>query len=53
MYHQFASSFDLGKAQPALLIGAPALLAALALASCYFPARRSTEVDPLKSLRQE
>jgi ABC-type antimicrobial peptide transport system permease subunit len=38
---------------PALLIGAPLLLAALALAACYVPARESTRVDPALTLREE
>ncbi len=41
-------SFD-----PALLIGAPVLLASLALAACYLPARKSTRIDPAIALRQE
>ncbi len=41
-------SFD-----PALLIGAPLLLASLALAACYVPARKSTRIDPAVALRQE
>jgi ABC-type antimicrobial peptide transport system permease subunit len=40
-------------ADPWLLVGAPALLAALAMAACYVPARKSMDVDPAVALRQE
>ena len=38
---------------PMLLVGAPMLLAAMALAACYLPARKSTRIDPAVTLRQE
>jgi predicted permease len=38
---------------PALLVGAPLLLATLALAACYVPARKSMRIDPVAALRQE
>jgi putative ABC transport system permease protein len=38
---------------PALLVGAPLLLASLALLACYVPARKSMRIDPAMALRQE
>jgi putative ABC transport system permease protein len=38
---------------PALLVGAPSLLAGLALLACYVPARRSMRIDPAVTLRME
>ena len=38
---------------PVLLVGAPLLLAGLALLACYVPARRSMRIDPAVTLRME
>jgi predicted permease len=38
---------------PIILLGAPLLLATLALAACYLPARRAVGVTPIAALRQE
>ena len=50
---EFADAFAVGTNDPRLLIGAPVLLAGLALLACYIPARRATEIDPLQALRQD
>jgi predicted permease len=38
---------------PAVVFGAPLMLACLALIACYLPARRSLRIDPATTLRQE
>ena len=49
----FSDAFTVGVDDPRLLIGAPLLLAVLALVACYIPARRAARIDPLQALRQE
>jgi macrolide transport system ATP-binding/permease protein len=49
----FGDAFTVGVDDPRLLIGAPLLLAALALLACYIPARRAAKIDPLEALRQD
>ena len=48
-----ADALAMGTNDPRLLVGAPVLLAALALAACYIPARGAVRIDPLKALRAE
>jgi len=49
----FFSVASVQGADPLLLIGAPALLATLAMLACYLPARKSMRIDPAVALRQE
>ncbi len=45
--------FDVSPTDPATLILVVFLLAAVAVAACYLPARRAASVDPLEALRYE
>jgi len=45
--------FEVSAHNPALLGGASALLAAVALLACLLPARRAALVDPVQALRTE
>jgi ABC-type lipoprotein release transport system permease subunit len=48
-----ASTTSASTSDPLLLVGAPLLLAGLALLACYMPAHKSMRIDPSTALRQE
>jgi predicted permease len=48
-----AQATQTSASDPAILVGAPALLVGLALAACYIPARKSVRIDPAAALRSE
>ena len=49
----FFSVASVQSSDPILVVGAPLLLASLALLACYLPARKSMRIDPAVALRQE
>jgi putative ABC transport system permease protein len=49
----FSSVASTSTSNPMLLVGAPLLLAGVALVACFIPARRATGIHPAMALRQE
>jgi ABC-type antimicrobial peptide transport system permease subunit len=45
--------FETGATDPLTFIGVGGVLATVAFAACYLPARQVTRVDPVRALRQE
>jgi len=53
MLDTLAKATETSASDPAILLGAPVLLAGLALAACAIPARKAIRIDPSAALRSE
>jgi len=53
MTNVLVEALRVGTNDPRLLVGAPLLLAALAMLACYVPARTAAKIDPLQAIREE
>jgi predicted permease len=49
----FSTVATVSTSEPLLSVGAPLLLASVAVIACYLPARRSMRIDPAITLREE
>ena len=48
-----AQLYEVSTTDPGAFVIAPLFLALVAIAACYFPARRATQVDPVTALRED
>jgi macrolide transport system ATP-binding/permease protein len=51
--HILVEALKVGTTDLRLLVGAPLLLASLAMFACYLPARHAAQIDPLRAIREE